>query len=237
MIRNLKAFGLALIAVFAMTAVAAAGAQAQGSAQLTVEGGGTATLDGTQPEGEVQVLTRGVREVTCNVATFHAEESNGDTTATITPTYDDCHTNLGGPATITMNECDYLFHLSADAGDTFTATADLKCPAGKQVVIHAYISETQHKNSPNSPSCQYTFGETGNQGLGTIDLTNKEAGPETPKDWILADINVGEVDSKRTIGSALLCGPENHTTGTLIGEAILKGTKGGEPAGITVSTE
>ncbi len=250
MTRNLKALGLALVAVFAMTAFAASAAQATSPATLTAEQY-PVTIDGFQ-EGEPTVFTRGARQVRCEVADLHAEVASAAAGQTITafPTYENCKANLELPATVTMNSCHFVFHLTADASDTFTSVSDLVCEVlNDKVEIHVYNNHTDHTNGTSQ--CTYTFGAQ--SGKTTIDLTNEgpvihdEGEPTeevtTPKDWITADINVGGIVSTRPNetshghGGLLSCGPVNHTTGTLVGEAVLKGTDaGGNDNGITVST-
>ncbi len=237
MTRNLKALGLALVAVLAMTAFAASAAQATSPAEVTAEGG-QATIDGLQ-EGELTVFTRGARTVTCETADLHADVTNGAGSITAFPTYEDCHANLGLPATVTMNDCHFNFSLTENSGGTFTAVSGLECAdPNEKVEIHVYNNHTDH--TAGTSQCTYTFGEQGNKN--TIELTNKPAEGETPKDWVTADINVGGIVSTRPNntthghGGLLSCGAENHTTGTLVGQASLKGTDDEENyVGVTVS--
>lgn len=249
MTRNLKALGLALIAVFAMCAVVASAAQAQATTPvLTTENGEEVTIKGTQGT-TILKLTRNTRNVSCGVANLHGVANNGAETIDLTPEYKECTTNLGGPATITTVGCFFRFHLTADAKepeDTWTAHAGLHCEKGKHVVIHAYLNENEHNTKVNEPTCQYTFTDANaageqtktNQLLGTIDLTNEGPGGITPKNWILAHVDLKKIHSTRTRGSTLLCGPEVHETGELHGTYNLKGkTTGGADLGITISTK
>lgn len=244
MMRNLKVLGLALAAMFAMSAVVASAASAQ--AVLTTEGGGNVTLTGEQ-EG-TNVLVRGARNVTCVEGHLAGigEVATNATEATLEPTYKNCDTNLGGPATVTNTGCSYKLKISADAGtpeDTWTATAGLHCNEGKHILVQAYLNASAH--SSGSVSCAYTFtdwtggkGTQHNQNLGTIDITNKAANPPvTPKNYLQVHLNVGGVVSTRVVGSALLCGPEVHTTGELTGTGYIKGKQGANDVGITLSTK
>jgi hypothetical protein len=250
MIRNLKTLGLALVAVLAMSAMAASAANAQlEDAELTAEES-PVTLDGTQ-EG-LQVLTRDGRTVSCSTANFHSLADTGDTTMDIAPTYAGCVSNINSPATVTMNGCEYRFHLKKDTinhgggniTSTYTAEAQLICPPNQKVQIHVYSSHTNHTNNVNL--CTYEFGAQTVDG--TIDLTNEDPvihnpGEEdeevtTPKDWIRAHIDVEGITSTRTTGGALLCGIEHDSAGSLHGIAILKGTNlEEEDNGITISTD
>ena len=235
--RNLKALGLGLVAAFAMSAVMASAVQAQGAAAITIEGGsGIVTAEGD--EGERAVFTRQGRTVTCHNEHFEATVFNGDTTITAVPKYSNCTSSLG-PATVTMNSCHYLFHLTGDSTgvgveDTWTATADLNCTTpGDKAYIHIYSSAANHAS--NTVLCTFEFGEQ--SGLPGIDLTNKAAGGTTPNNWVTAHIDVEKIVSKRTAGSTLICGSENDSAGTLEGLAEIKGKNhAGEPRGITIST-
>ena len=100
MIRNLKALGLAVVAVLAMTALAAPASQAASFTAASY----TATLEGEQLAAESHVFTlAGGRTVTCTSAKFKGTLAAPSSTATITPTYSSCHANILGailPATV-----------------------------------------------------------------------------------------------------------------------------------------
>ncbi len=240
MTHNLKPTVLALVTVFAMSAFTASAAQADEPATLTAEEY-PVTIDGFQ-EGELTVFTRGSRTVTCEVTNLHAEVASAAAGQTITavPTYENCHANLGLPVTVTMNTCSYEFHIRVDMNHTFTAITNVHCSVlGDKIEIHVYNNHTDH--TAGTAQCTYTLPEQTNKT--TIHTTNKAAGEQTPKDWITADINVGGIVSTRPNntthghGGILSCGSENHTTGTLVGQAVLKGTDDeGNDNGITVST-
>jgi hypothetical protein len=184
------------------------------SSPVTVDGEQTATF----------ILKRTGRTVECKKATLSATAESGAETVSVTPTYTECKSSLGGPATIKMNSCSFLFHIKAEAvgeADTFTALTDFKCPEGKEIEVDVFTSEASHASG--TVACRYKIGESGNQSLTTVDLTNK-AGSEGSKDWIEADVVLGGIDSKRTVGTTLLCGAESDTAGTLEGSAALKGT-------------
>ncbi|HEV2790640.1 MAG TPA: hypothetical protein VGV69_05010 [Solirubrobacterales bacterium] len=129
MTRKFKALGLALVAVFAMSAVVASAASATEftSASSPVE------FHGVQPKAEPHVFTSDGYKTECGIATFSGKATTPTTTVTASAFYDEC-TAFTLPANITMNGCDYLFHLPT-SGDE--ATVDLVCPAGKEVTIDA----------------------------------------------------------------------------------------------------
>lgn len=234
---NLKRLGLVLIAVFAMGAVAASAVQAQGhnNVQVTSETSPW-VMDGYQTE-ELW-FTRTVT-LTCETANFHAAGSDGDTTVTVTPEYEQCHARgpFGEtwPATVTMNECSYLFHLFGEekegGGHTFTATAGVECQdEGGSITIDVYTSHSNHTS--DSRLCTLHVPEQ--TGLTAIDLTNKAAGM-LPKDSIEADIEVSGIHSSRT--GSFLCGPTTDETGELHGAVALVGTDSNKNEnGLTIST-
>jgi hypothetical protein len=233
MIRNLKALGLALIVVFAMSAITTSGAQAQ---KLTIESA-TGFITGTQPVGAPTILDREGRTVTCDTATYTATVGSGDSTFNeVIPAYSECHSpSLKGPATVTMNSCYYVFHLVTDAGGTQTATVDIECKVlNDHIDVHIYANHENHTKVPPVDLCTYQF--SAQTGLATIDLTNEPAGGITPKDWILAHVTIAGVKSKRVAGTALNCGAENGTNAKVTGTVILKGENhAGAATGITIS--
>jgi hypothetical protein len=141
MIRNLKALGLAVLAVVALSAVAAASASAKFDSEVektTLSGGQTTTHEFTVPAGTT----------TCEVASFTGSETGTKTasgsftteTLTITPSYSKCKTVLFGETHEThviMNGCDYKFHAGATIeGETKVAgTVDIVCPEKKSIEV------------------------------------------------------------------------------------------------------
>ncbi len=125
--RNLKAFGLALVAVFAMGAIAATAASANSfhsqSTNTTItraananqnfqyEAGGQ-TVVCTTVEGSASTTTQTVSEIT------------------FTPTYSGC--NIPGiafsSAQVSMGNCDYLFTIEAGANQ---GAVHVKCTSGQ----------------------------------------------------------------------------------------------------------
>jgi hypothetical protein len=102
MIRNLKALGLALVAVFALSAVAASAASAQ---QGFITSTGPVTLDGVEDGTnyfEIHNLEPfGKVRVECPGSTFKGHEvgstkgiPSGAKTATITPNYNNLTCNI-----------------------------------------------------------------------------------------------------------------------------------------------
>ena len=132
MTRKFKTLGLTLVAVFAFAAIMAASASAT---EFTSTGGTyPVTFHGEQPAEGQHVFTADEKfETTCKIATFSGELQAKSTTATAQADYTDCtSSNLG--ANVTMNGCDYLFHLGATGN---LATVDIVCPEGKEITIDA----------------------------------------------------------------------------------------------------
>jgi hypothetical protein len=131
MIRNLKALGLAAMAVFAMTAISASAAQA---APLFHAEEAPVTYKGENVGGKEKFKTSaGTVECTTTSVTGESSESTS-TEATISPTYTGCKAFGFLTATVTMNGCSYKFHL-VEGSSPATATVDIVCPAGKDITI------------------------------------------------------------------------------------------------------
>jgi hypothetical protein len=127
--RTLKAFGLALVAVFAMGAGAAASASAaqhqfhSGSANMTL----TVSSNVIQA---FQYETSG-ETVKCTTVGGSGEVSGKQTTTEITfkPTFSNC--SFPNPFTtvqIDMNDCDYLFTIDPENKEVNNGPVHVKCP-------------------------------------------------------------------------------------------------------------
>lgn len=168
MIRNLKLLGLVLGAVFALNALAASSAFAQ-EGVVTVEGGGAATLKGTEtgtPKEKNFFEARGVK-VTCEGSTYTGHETgstingvpNLATSATITPDY----TNCSSP--VDMNGCDYkLYDVTTTGGvaGTYGPKIDIACTGTNKIKVTV-------------PFCTVEIGPQ--TGLTGFHLTNTAAPP------------------------------------------------------------
>jgi hypothetical protein len=167
MIRKFKALGLALVAVFAMSAIVASAAQAT-AGTLTSEG--KPVIATAEQVGEHEfVLTDHEIEpgkffnFGCKKANFTgtAGVTEGATSMTVHPVYSEC-TIFGGPVTITTTGCDYLLKTgtpTATAG--WHATTDIVCAAGSVIKIA-------------SGNCEIQVGAQ--TGLATSEVTNSGGG-------------------------------------------------------------
>ncbi len=162
MTRNLKALGLALMAAFAMSAVAASAASAQTNGKLTADG--PVTLTGVQTGEELaNSLTAFGDILVCKGSTYtghrvisqettekdpgkeHELIEPGESTATITPHYKDC-TQPGTTrhVVVDMNGCDYVFHVGETTGGehTYGVTADVVCPPNQKIKVTVWNQAT-----------------------------------------------------------------------------------------------
>src|SRR6476646_6791866 len=142
MTRNLKALGLALVAVFAMSAIAASAAQATPTLTSEVS---PVTLEGTAGGfGSGQVLKAFGGEFECEGSSFHTGLTSTPTAEiTVEPSYGPlCRTAAQKlPATVTVNGCTYRFYnlKFISAGD-YQATVDIVCPSEKVIEVHIYAT-------------------------------------------------------------------------------------------------
>jgi hypothetical protein len=145
MTRNLKALGLALVAVFATSVMVASTASAQVGNLGKITSDGPVTLKGTETAGENKFEAFGAT-VTCPGSTYTGHKVNvtphelipvNATEVTITPTYVNCVEGTN-KITIDMNGCDYVLKdtTTKTAGEnTYTVLVDIVCPAGKSIEI------------------------------------------------------------------------------------------------------
>jgi hypothetical protein len=179
MIRNLKALGLALIAVFAMSATAA---QAQ-TGLLTSDG--PVTGYGTEISGETNAFTVFGQTFECPGSIFtihkyrttpHEFVSSGATTFTVTPHYEavnhSCGTATGLFITVHMNNCDFDFHIgeTTEKAGTYGVKAAVNCESSAQ----GYIAlEIFTDTSEEVKACEIRIpGSAFNQDLTGAHLTN-----------------------------------------------------------------
>lgn len=230
MIRNLKVLGLALVAVFAMSAVAASMASAD---TFKSETGLSVTLTGKQ-SGTGDVFTTTAGTVKCKQVNYTGTSASGVTTVTATPNYpakflntevvppkeeQNC-TGFGFPAEIATNGCTYLFHLNATTAD---GTLDVVCPEGKEITVTAAAAGTT----------KCIVHVAAQKGLGTV--TYKNIGATTTREVEIA-ANISKLSYKHTAGTGLgACTSGAAATGTYVGNATVTGeTDGVEPVHVGI---
>jgi hypothetical protein len=159
MIRNLKALGLALAAVFALSAVSASSAMAVTAPSASfVAAEYPVSYTGTQ-DGANHAVTfnGGVGVVTCTSSHFDAigTFAKSTTYVSLTPTYSGCNTVMGAdkvnPTTVTHNGCIYSYTVHEEVfgsmGDEWKGDLDLECPVGVSgIEIHIWDTEAKHEN-------------------------------------------------------------------------------------------
>jgi hypothetical protein len=237
MTRNLKALGLALVAVFAISAVAASTASAQGAHNGMLTADGPMTLKGTLTGEELaNSLTSFGQKVTCPEAIYtghkynitpHEKIPSGATTVTITPHYGICRINPTIRMTVDMNECDYVFHLTetvtGTVNDEYKITATIVCPTGHHISLTLFTNEEFHKVKKQS-FCHITITEAPSyDGLiardttnGSIDITGKIPGIVASKEFV-----VGTDEDK-----GILCPTEETKAAELHIDINVKDTSG-----------
>ena len=128
MIRKIKFLGMALIAVFAMSAV---GVSAASAVEFHSEGS-PVSLTGTQ-EGESNGFDIQFGETKCKTVDYNGTTPSGvttETTITLTPKYELC-TFAGVATTIDTNGCTFVIHITG----TDQGTVTVECPAGQEITV------------------------------------------------------------------------------------------------------
>jgi hypothetical protein len=143
----MKALGLSLVAVLAMSAIVASAAQA---GKLSTEGGGSTNIQADQIGGGHVFEVEG-NKVTCSTAHFYSvamtpkgsetevEVANGATSITMHPEYKGCTAFGIINSTVTTTGCNYTIEApgNEEAGMVYKANIKLECEAGKKVEISA----------------------------------------------------------------------------------------------------
>jgi hypothetical protein len=217
MTSKLKALGLALVAVFAMSAVAASAASAQNGIFTS---DGPATLIGTPTGTEVEnSITAFGKTVTCPKVIYTGHKANvtpheaipsGATEVTLTPHFGVCA--MGAfPVTVDMNGCDFVIAIKETTGvaDQYNLHTTVKCPAGQHLVVTAFTNAAGH--TANTPFCNLTLTENaaGYAGLKQTDTTNSTLDVTGTIEGMVLD------KKSNTADSGILCPTEETKTGIL----------------------
>jgi hypothetical protein len=223
MTRNLKALGLALVAVFAMSAIAASAAQAEGAPSLT-PASYPAWLTTTAEGNQVYTTDTG-QKVECTTVTGQAtieKAGVGDTSVTSTDIkYSGCNALIGTstlPATVDMTGCDFKFSGGktdpADSTHYTNAAVAIECPVGvtgPDVTI--FSSAANH--TAGTALCHITVWNSVT--AGSVTYTNVAGATNT-----VTLKSVG-IQNPVTRSGSLLCG--NPATATYVGATIVKAFK------------
>jgi len=253
MTRNLKVLGLALVAVFAISAVAASVASAEttspGLFTFNVGANELATIDDEQ-EG-INTFTLNGLAFTCGTVTTMGTpvktkaavpdeveaDTKGPASTDITFSYifgpTNCHVVIAGltkTVTITTNGCGAIWDAKTTVTKTGfenTALSTVECPINKKIEIHVY----SEKAGEATTNCTYDIEAiAANTTVPGITLTNKSNTPGLPND-ITADINTGTTVNN-TIKSAV-CGLNATENLVYKGELTIQATN---EAGVLVDT-
>jgi len=242
MIRNLKVLGLALVAVFALSAAAASMASA---APAKITSTGPVTLDGT--EDGLNAFTGFGGKVECpgTIATGHktlttkqTEEKlthelipSGSTSFTLTLDLPATCTTVEGEAshrtTVTMNGCDFDIELLEPTLEgTFGTKSTLVCPPEKDIQIEVYPFAGSELGGI---VCTITVKPQSAEG---VHLVNKET-PEKKWDLTATGTYQNFVSTRSGSGCATAEDKESklHVNLTVKGTNSLK-----EPTDVTVSS-
>jgi hypothetical protein len=152
MIRNLKALGLALMAIFALTAVASSAAQAI-EFHSEIE---NTTVTASTEAGSNSVFDAAGASISCASATFTGSQAaKTSPTLTVTPAYSNC-TFLGVVGVpVNMNGCQYTFNANGEVAITGASCTAITFEAA---------------------TCKVEVGKTNNQNLKEVTYTNLNSG-------------------------------------------------------------
>jgi len=217
MSRNLKALGLALVAVLAMNALTAAGASAE-AFKFKAEKTPT-TLVGKQ-HGAPDIFTVDTQSVSCNEATYTGTVTGTEVTElTVTPTYSECIAFGLFNIPIDTNGCQYKSTVDTKVGASFEGKVDIVCPAGQVIKITA-------------PGCTVTVGSQ--NGLGSITYTNVGSGATRE---ITMDVNINKgiaYEEHRPLFGICANNTVPKTNGSYIGAGLVTGKNSAIHSGVFV---
>lgn len=199
MVRNIRVFGLSLVAGLALSAVVVSAAQAT----PTIESSEPGIVEGTAEKS--MVWGAGSRTIECQAPLYNAFEGK-QTQLTVDPTDSPCTASFLGvkrPATFVSNHCEYIYKNLATSGTSWTAQMDLLCEnLGEEMDISVYEDEKKHK--AHETLC--TVSVPKQLGLGTVVFSNMtESKP--------ADITINMTLSSIQInvsGPAFICGTSSN---------------------------
>lgn len=231
MTRNLKVLGLALVAMFAMSAVVASAA----SADLfhSEVPGATVTVSGE--EAQVFTYEEGA-EVSCEtirgegvLINGFVDEDGSETGPEVTfaPEYDDCVVPGVGDATVDFNGCHYLF---TEPNNETLGAAHVECEGTNTITIEVFLGD-----DPGTPLCDFHIG-TQTDLKGHVKYTNIAGNGSTTREVTLTP-TISGIDATKTNTNlfGFLCGAASSTNGTYDGDVTVKGEEGVVQKGIWVS--
>jgi hypothetical protein len=133
------------------------------------------TVHGVETHGNTTIVTE-AGTATCE-HTVHGELSVASQTLTLKPTFTNCTAFGFASATVAVEGCDYLYHVTTKlAADKYQAHMDIVCPAGKSIKITTGTCKMEIK---------------GQTGLTTVDFDDMTTMPESGNDVTLTDTVTG----------------------------------------------
>lgn len=202
--RNLKALGLALVAVLAMGALTASAASAHVFTSDSESGTTYFTgVDEVQNEFSTPAGT-----VTCTEVSFKGQAAGTEQSeVTVHPTYNSCTHSILGAVTVETTGCDYLLKGATDGASM--ATVKVVCESGKAITIKTSIG------------CDLKISE---QSIGSaVSYANKGGGGE-PEDITVTNTATGIKYSKvaTSFGACFFVGG-NGSDGEYKGPVTVRG--------------
>ena len=212
-----KIIGLALLAVFAMSALVTSSAWA--AVEFKSESEPT-VLTGNQETGTSDVFHVMLGNVACSGVTYVGEvEGTSSTDMTLVPSYSGCKAFGFINAPVDTNGCEFTFTAGSEVSGNFEGSLHIYCPANGSIAV-------------TGPGCTITVGPQTPTG-GTITYTNVGAGAtsEITLDVALTEIHYIEDES----GGGCTSAGKTTTDGTYTGKTIVKGeNKSGVQHGIRI---
>lgn len=141
---NLKALGLAVVAVLAMSSVVASAAQGEATEAKFTAATYPTTFEGTNTAGSEVLATEGGKmECAVKVSGTVTEASQ---TFELHPTYTGCKSFGFLSATVNTEGCNYLYHITTRTGEgKFQAHTDIACPAGQSIKLSSSTCKIEFK--------------------------------------------------------------------------------------------
>jgi len=223
MTSKLRALGLALIAVFAMSAPAASVAQAEYTftAWETTESNHVhATIEGSQTVafGDSFAQTAGKPAFKCgNLIGIGTMATGAEYSATASPGFSNC--TIGANLafmTVLPTTCHFKFNITGKHSEhDYTGTADVTCTTpGDSIHVQVYTNSGE-----GTKVCEITIDEQ--HGINGITYTNITGGKFKEVEVDVAATNIKTTTTKGGILCQNTTGV-NHTTGTFTGSNITR---------------
>jgi hypothetical protein len=218
--RTLKVFGLALVAVFAMSAVVAATASAT---QHQFHSGSTnTTLTVSSNATQAFTYETGGMVVSCTTVGGSGEVSGVQTTTEVTfkPTYSGCTAGSFITVQVDMNGCDYLLTIDPNKETVSNGPVHIKCPTEggvqKQITITFKLFGGLLCSFHIPEQTPDGVADYANNGSAQVDVTPTQTG----------------IDATRQGNSE--CGSATSSTGTYTGRVQVKGEITGQQTATNV---